>query len=77
MFVHPDFEGLKVIRGGKDGGREGVPVSWSHGDKRISEWSGSALFQFDRERVLEIGGTAFLCELMKMGSYPEIYLESC
>ena len=36
------FEGLKSA--GKDGGRERVPVPWSHGDKRISEWSGPALF---------------------------------
>ena len=48
----PSFEGLKIISAGKDGGREGVPVLWSHGDKRISEWSGPAIFQFDRERVL-------------------------
>ena len=26
MFVHPDFEGLKIISAGKDGGRERVPV---------------------------------------------------
>ena len=37
MFVHPDFEGLKIISAGKDGGREGVPVRWSHRDKGISE----------------------------------------
>ena len=53
----PGFEGLKIIRAGKDGGREGVPAPWSHGDKRISEWSSPALFQFDRERVLGIGET--------------------
>ena len=38
------FEGLKIISAGKDAGREGVPVPWSHGDKRISEWSDPALF---------------------------------
>ena len=44
VFVNPGFEGLKIVSARKDGGREGVPVSWSHRDKRISEWSGSALF---------------------------------
>ena len=37
-------EGLKIVSARKDGGREGVPVPWSHGDKRISEWSSPALF---------------------------------
>ena len=36
-FVHPGFEGLKVIRDGKDGDRERVTVSRSHGDKPIGE----------------------------------------
>ena len=40
----PGFDGLKIISVGKDGGREGVPVPWSHRDKRISEWSCPALF---------------------------------
>ena len=40
----PGFEGLKIISARKDGGREGVPVPWSHRDKRISERSGPALF---------------------------------
>ena len=57
MFVHPDFEGLKIISAGKDRGRERVPVLWSHRDKRISERSGPELFQLDRERVLGIGET--------------------
>ena len=42
VFVRPGFEGLKIISAGKDGGREGV--SLPHGDKRISERSGPALF---------------------------------
>ena len=37
MFVHPGFEGLKIISAVKDGGRERVPVLRSHRDKRISE----------------------------------------
>ena len=52
VFVNPGFEGLKIVSARKDGGREGVPAPWSHRDKRISEWSGPALFKFDRERVL-------------------------
>ena len=44
------FDGLKIIFAGKDGGKERVPVLCSHRDKRISEWSGPALFLFDRER---------------------------
>ena len=57
MFVHSDFEGLKVISVGKDGGRERVPVPWSHGDKRVGEWSGPEIVHFNRERVLGIGKT--------------------
>ena len=60
MFVHLGFEDLKIISGGKDGGREGVPVPWSHGDKRSGEWSGPGLFQFNRESVLGIGKTRAL-----------------
>ena len=37
MFVHSGFEGLKIIRAGKDGDKEGGSVPLSHGDKRISE----------------------------------------
>ena len=37
MFVHVSLEGLKIISAGKDGGREGVPVLCSHGDKGIGE----------------------------------------
>ena len=37
MFVRPDFEGLKIINAGKDGGRERVQVPCSHGNKRIGE----------------------------------------
>ena len=29
VFVHPVFEGLKIISAGKDGDRERVPVLWS------------------------------------------------
>ena len=36
------FEDFKWY--GNDGGRERVLVPWSHGDKRIGEWSGPALF---------------------------------
>ena len=28
MFVNPGFEGLKIVSARKDGGREGVPVSY-------------------------------------------------
>ena len=38
------FEGLKIVSARKDGGSEGVSVSWSHRDKRISKWCGPALF---------------------------------
>ena len=34
----PVFEGLKIISTGKDGGREGVPILWSHGDKCRQEY---------------------------------------
>ena len=44
VFVNQGFEDLKITSAGKDGGRERVPVPWSHRDKRISEWSGPALF---------------------------------
>ena len=37
MLVNPGFEGVKIVSARKDGGREGVPVSRSHRDKRISE----------------------------------------
>ena len=37
MFVNPGFEGLKIVSAREDGGGEGVPVSCSHRDKRISE----------------------------------------
>ena len=43
--VHLDFEGSKIKRVGKGGGWERVPVSWTHGDKFICEWSGPTLFQ--------------------------------
>ena len=42
MFVHPVFWSFE---------------GWSHGDKRIGELTGPALFQFNRERVLRIGKT--------------------
>ena len=59
MFVHTDFEGLKVISVsvGKDGDRKRVPALRSHGNKHISESSGPALFQFNPERELVIGKT--------------------
>ena len=37
MLMNSGFEGLKIVSARKDGGREGVPVSGSHRDKRISE----------------------------------------
>ena len=37
VFVHPVFEGLKIICIGKEGGRERVPVPRSHRHKRIGE----------------------------------------
>ena len=49
----PGFEGLKIISARKDGGREGVPVPWSHRDKRISEWSGPALLIWTWLRMSE------------------------
>ena len=52
--MHSGFEGSKVISVGKDGGRERVPIIWSHWEKRIGEWSGPALFQFNCERLLGI-----------------------
>ena len=44
-----------IISVGKEGGRQRVLVRWSHGDKRIGEWSGLTLFQFSREGMLGIG----------------------
>ena len=40
----PGFDGLKIVSAWKDGSREGDPAPWSDRDKRISEWSGPALF---------------------------------
>ena len=51
------FTRVLNINNGKDGGQESVPVTRSHGDKRIGEWSGPALFQFNRERVFGIWKT--------------------
>ena len=51
MIVRPSFEVLKVISVGKDGDKERVPVSLSPGNKRIGEWCGPALFQFNLQRV--------------------------
>ena len=40
-----------------EAGSEFQSVLWSHRDKRISEWSGPAIFEFDRVGVLGIGET--------------------
>ena len=34
--MHPGFEGLKIISAGKDGVRERVPASGSHGDNVLA-----------------------------------------
>ena len=41
-----------VISVGEDGIQE--MVSWSHGDKRIAELIGPALFQFNRETMFNV-----------------------
>ena len=47
MSVDAGLKQLKVISRGEDGGREGVPVSGGHRDKRVGESARSILIQFD------------------------------
>ena len=46
MFEYSGFKDFKDISDGKDGGREGVTVPRSHGDKRIGELSGPTLLTY-------------------------------
>ena len=54
MSVDAGLKRLKVISRGEDGGREWVPVSGGHRDKRVGESAGSILIQFDSKGVLSV-----------------------
>ena len=54
MSVDAGLNHMKVIRRGEDGGRERVPVSGGHRDKRVGVSAGSILIQFDSEGVLSV-----------------------
>ena len=51
MSVDAGLKHLKVISRGEDGGRERVPVSGGHRDKRVGVSAGSIFIQFDSEGV--------------------------
>ena len=49
VFVRLNFEALRAISDGEEGGRKRIPVPRSHVDKRIGERSGPPVFQFNRD----------------------------
>ena len=54
VSVDAGLKELKVISRGEDGGREWVPVSGGHRDKRAGESARSNFIQFDSEGALSI-----------------------
>ena len=54
MSVDAGLKQMKVISRGEDGGRESVPVSGGHRDKRVCESARSIFIQFDSEGVLSV-----------------------
>ena len=54
MSVDVGLKQLKVISRGEDGGRELVPVSGGHRDKRVGESARSIFIQFYRKGVLSV-----------------------
>ena len=48
VFINMRVEWLKIVRVKKEDSGEKVLVLRSHGNIRISEWTGSALLQVDR-----------------------------
>lgn len=50
MPVNSGLGGLKIVRAEKEGGRERVPNSRNHVDKRIIKLSGSAFLQFTAKK---------------------------
>ena len=51
MSVDVGLKQLKGISRGEDGGRESVPVSGGHRDKRVGDSAPSIFIQFDSEGV--------------------------
>ena len=54
MSVDAGLKQLKIISRGEEGGRECVPVSGGHRDKRVGESARSIFIQFDSKGVLSV-----------------------